>query len=233
MIPASLVRRLLASLPRISRAKRDLAYWEERARKFRERSVYNLRHQEGDLANVTRQQIDTLFPILRRQLRGDERVVLDFGCGPGRFTLALAELIGGRAIGVDPIASLLELAPRAENVSYMRLAEGRIPLDDASVDIVWASLVLGAITGEDALRAAAAEIERVLRPEGLFFLVDNTAEKPSVSHYSFRSVAAYAALFPSIPLHHEADYVDAGERISVMVGRKVSAAPAPRDPTRP
>ena len=205
-----------------SAEERDLAYWERRAGEFGVRSVLNLNHSEAEMEEVTRLQMEILFPVLRRHLSGDEKVVLDFGSGPGRFTPALAELISGRAIGVDPIQSLLDLAPRGEGVEYRLIEDGRVPLPDQSVDVVWISLVLGTITDPDALQRSVAEVERVLRDGGLLFLVENTAERRDRRHFHFRPISFYAALFPSIPLiRHEGDYYDLGERISIMVGRKM------------
>jgi SAM-dependent methyltransferase len=205
----------------------DLEYWERRAREHGARSVLNLGHTAAELEEITRLQAEILFPILKRHLSGREKVVLDFGSGPGRFTPGLAALVGGSAIGVDPIQSLLDLAPRAPGVEYKRIENGRIPLADRSVDVVWISLVLGTITDVAALRQSVAEVERVLRDGGLLFLVENTAERRDKRHFEFRPVEFYAAIFPSIPLmKHEGDYYDFGERISVMVGRKKGGSPA-------
>jgi SAM-dependent methyltransferase len=206
----------------------DLEHWEERARKHGARAVYHLGHPESELDSVTRYQMDTLFPILRRHLRGDEKLLVDFGSGPGRFTPALAELIDGRAIGVDPIQRFLDMAPRTERVEYRLLENGRIPLPDQSVDVVWISLVLTAIPEDSTLRQSVAEIERVLRPGGLLFLVENTHDRPNLPHLAYRPISFYASIFPSIPLRHEGDYYDLGERISILVGRKRGgAAPSP------
>ncbi|HYE58234.1 MAG TPA: methyltransferase domain-containing protein, partial [Rhodothermales bacterium] len=158
------------------------------------------------------------------RLGGDERTVLDFGCGVGRFTVDLAGLVGGRAIGVDPTQALLDAAPHAENVEYHWIPNGRLPLPDASVDVVWICIVLTCITDPGALQAAITEIRRVLRERGLVFLVENTSAKPDLPHVAFRSVEAYRALFDFAPLRHETDYEDLGERIAVMTGRK--GAPA-------
>lgn len=206
----------------------DLEHWEDLARKHGTRAVYHLGHSEAELDSVTRYQMETLFPILRRHLRGDERVLLDFGSGPGRFTPALAELLNGRAIGVDPIQRFLDMAPRTDRVEYRLLENGRIPLADQSVDVVWISLVLTAIPEDSVLRQSVAEVERVLRPGGLLFLVENTHERPDLPHLAYRPISFYASLFPSIPLRHEGDYYDLGERISILVGRKRGGAnPSP------
>jgi len=63
--------------------------------------------------------------------------------GPGRFTVDLASLIKGKAIGVDPIKHLLDLAPRNQDVEYRLMSETAIPLEADSIDIVWICLVLG------------------------------------------------------------------------------------------
>jgi SAM-dependent methyltransferase len=78
-------------------------YWTKRALRHGERAVLNLGHKHEEEAAVTAAQKESLLPMLRSRLRGDEKIVLDYGCGPGRFTAALAETIHGRAIGVDPI----------------------------------------------------------------------------------------------------------------------------------
>ena len=125
----------------------------------------------------------------------------------------------GSAIGVDPIQSLLDLVPRHPTVDYQLMPEGQIPLASGAVDAVWICLVLGGIHGRT-LEATIGEIQRVLRPGGLLFLVENTTEGGGSSFWAFRSVAQYQRLLRPIPLAHVHDYHDLGERISVMIGRK-------------
>jgi SAM-dependent methyltransferase len=206
-----------------SRRKRGIEYWEKRAAEHGARSVLNLTHGAGDIDAVTRRQIEILFPLLRSQLEGRERLALDFGCGTGRFSIPLAEAIGGRVIAVDPIQSLIDLAPAHPQVEYRRMST-TIPMANASADLIWVCLVLGAIVDPADLSRAVAEIDRVLAPRGLLFLVENTAEKRSIRHFSFRSEAEYAALFPTIALSSVGEYEDAGERISVLAGRKRDVA---------
>lgn len=193
--------------------------WEDRARRYGVRAVLNLGHSEDEIQHVTEFQRKELYPVFREALRGDERLVLDFGCGPGRFTVDLRAMINGRAIGVDPIQSLLDLAPRHPEVDYQLMSEGRIPVATAVVDVVWVCLVLGGIHGPT-LEATVREIHRVLRPGGLLFLTENTTEGSGNAFWRFRPVAEYQALLSPIPLFCVHDYDDLGERISVMTGRK-------------
>lgn len=198
----------------------DLRWWERSVSRIGPRAVLHHGHSDDEVETVTEWQKRILFPLLRDQLRGNERVVLDFGCGPGRFTPALAELVDGRAVGVDPIRALVERAPRHEHVEYRVLRGSKIPLDDASVDVVWVGLVLMCITDEQALRETVREIERVLRPDGLLFLFENTQERPDLRHLRYRTVDAYKSLFPHIRLQPVGEYHDLGERISVLAGRR-------------
>jgi SAM-dependent methyltransferase len=197
-----------------------LRYWEERAQTYGRRAVVNLGHGDAQIEDLTRSQLDTIFPHLTRLLRGDERVALDFGCGPGRFTAALADAIHGRAIGVDPIQALIDLAPRQPMVEFCVSDGRRIPLLNVSVDVAWVCLVLGGLPDAQ-LGETVAELERVLRPGGLLFLVENTSAKKNFPHWIFRPVRRYQQLFSCAPLAHLHDYDDLGERISIMAGRKV------------
>jgi SAM-dependent methyltransferase len=198
-----------------------LPFWECRARTYGARAVLNLKHASEEIEAVTQVQLDAIMPRLRPLLRGDECVALDFGCGTGRFTKHLAELIAGRAIGVDPIKTLLDLAPVAHNVEY-RLGSGRkIPVADSSVDLLWICLVLGGLTDRE-LAKATREIDRVMRPGALLFVVENTAIGEKCNHWVFRSVAEYQRALYCADLRHLGDYDDLGQRNSILAGRKRS-----------
>ncbi len=195
-------------------------YWEQRARKFGVRSVLNIGHKEDEINAVTKMQRGILFPVLSEQLKLKDQHLLDFGCGPGRFTQDLAGLIGGRAVGVDPIQHLLDLAQPTDHVEYRRIRNGVIPAEDQSFDIVWVCLVLGGIIDKQDFTDAVHEIGHVLKPGGLLFMAENTSEKPDSDYWKFRPVEEYEILFPFTPLSHLADYSDLGERISIFSGRK-------------
>lgn len=196
-----------------------MQYWEWRARKFGRRAVLDLGLPGIEIESFTSQQKQFLFPLLSERLTGTERVVLDFGCGPGRFTPLLADLTGGRSIGVDPIRRLLNLAPNHPRVEYRTLRRGQIPLPEESVDLVWICLVLGGIPTPD-LPVTAEEIRRVMKAGGLLFLIENTDDTVGSPHWTPRPVQDYQALFSFLELEHLADNHDLGQRLSVMAGRK-------------
>jgi ubiquinone/menaquinone biosynthesis C-methylase UbiE len=106
--------------------------------------------------------------------------VLDLGSGTGRFTGVLAEVFGGEAIGVEPAGQMRRIAMERKDNPGVRFVSGRaeaIPLADASVDIVLMFLSLHHVKDRE---AAAAEVSRVLRPDGRLFIRSafSHAERP-------------------------------------------------------
>ena len=69
------------------------------------------------------------------------------------------------------------------------------------------------------LNKAFSELYRVLKPNGLICLIENTTNRESKEYWYFRSVDQYKSLFPFCNLKHIHDYSDLGQTISVMIGR--------------
>lgn len=100
-------------------------------------------------------------PLLRA-LEIDRRArVVDLGCGPGVISAALARR-SGSVIGVDPTIGMLRLIP--PSVRALGGEGERIPLNDASTDVVVTTFML-----QHAPRTGAVfrEIARVLTPGGV------------------------------------------------------------------
>jgi len=101
--------------------------------------------------------------------------VVDVGCGEGRHTVKLAERFGFTVTGLDPVArhlesgnkELAEAAKRYPELSHrvhFKLGKAEdLPVEDASVDLVWCRDVLVHV---DALDRAYAEFRRILRQGG-------------------------------------------------------------------
>jgi ubiquinone/menaquinone biosynthesis C-methylase UbiE len=96
--------------------------------------------------------------------------VLDLGSGTGRFSVLLADALHARVIAVEPSDKMRAVAMRDNTHTSVRYVKGsaeEIPLQDGSCDILWTSMVVHHISRLD---RAAAEIHRVLRPEGKVFI---------------------------------------------------------------
>lgn len=104
-------------------------------------------------------------------------VVLDLGCGVGRFAPALAETFGGPVYGVEPSGRMRQIAMESAAhpaVSYLAGHAEDIPLPADSCDVVLMCLVIHHL---DDLAAGAAEVSRVLRPGGRVLIRNTFADR--------------------------------------------------------
>jgi SAM-dependent methyltransferase len=94
---------------------------------------------------------------------------LDFGCGLGRLTRALARHFG-QAWGVDISARMVEQARELHrdvpNCTF-ETTDGTLAFPDARFDLIYSVLVLQHLPARAAIRSAVRELVRVLRPGGL------------------------------------------------------------------
>ncbi len=103
---------------------------------------------------------------------------LDLGCGPGALSLALAEsshshsVIWGIDISNDQLMTARKDAATCRcKMEFHRISMDQLPFDDQSYDLVMSSMAIHE-TPPAIRRAAIAETSRVLKPDGLFLLVD-------------------------------------------------------------
>jgi ubiquinone/menaquinone biosynthesis C-methylase UbiE len=101
--------------------------------------------------------------------------VVDYGCGPGSFTMPAAELVGheGRVFAVDihplAISTVEQKASRKglQNVETILVTGYDTGIEKSSVDRVLLIDTIHAIEDPDAL---FREIHRMLKPDGLLFM---------------------------------------------------------------
>jgi ubiquinone/menaquinone biosynthesis C-methylase UbiE len=105
------------------------------------------------------------------------KVCVDAGCGSGKFSATLARLGAAKVIGIDIGEKGLEFArSQAAKVDYGDRLDYRtgslldIPLEDASVDVVWSN---GVIHHTLDYEGCVREFARILKPGGTLFLYVN------------------------------------------------------------
>jgi L-amino acid N-acyltransferase YncA/2-polyprenyl-3-methyl-5-hydroxy-6-metoxy-1,4-benzoquinol methylase len=119
-------------------------------------------------------------PLAVAELKPGE-IVLDLGSGGGLDVLLSARRVGpsGRAIGLDMTDDMLTLARRhaeqagVTNAEFLKGTIERIPLPDASVDVVISNCVIALSPDKPAV---FGEIARVLRPGGRLGITDILAD---------------------------------------------------------
>jgi ubiquinone/menaquinone biosynthesis C-methylase UbiE len=104
--------------------------------------------------------------------------VLDFGCGHGMAAVVLARK-GAKVTGFDLSSGYIGEAHRRAlanqvDVDFVQANGERLPFADQSFDRIWGNAILHHLD----LRIAGAELQRVLRPNGLAVFCEPWGENP-------------------------------------------------------
>lgn len=139
---------------------------------------------------VGRREVDAAFAQLPGLgLNPGRRLALDFGCGVGRLSAALAGHVD-RVLAVDVAESMLDVARRMDRSGgRVRFVLNQAPdlsfVPSGSVDIVYSSLVLQHLPPTPA-RGYLREFARVLAPDGAAIVQVASRPTRSVKGLVFR-----------------------------------------------
>jgi SAM-dependent methyltransferase len=148
-----------------------------------------------------REILDTLLPR-------PHGVLLDLGCGDGRFTVQVAQRAQvGRVLGLELVDVLADAARR--NGVEVRQADlaGPLPFDDGSIDVVHSNQVIEHLSFTDHF---LREIRRILRPDGYAVISTNNLA-------SWHNVVSLVAGWQPPPCH-PSDEVIAGNPANFVDG---------------
>ena len=128
--------------------------------------VYEVENRGVDRAGAITSLMRSLAPWAGRD-------VLDVGCGTG-FHLPLFAESAGSVTGIEPHGDLAAIARRRTrrtgNVTVLQASADALPLPEGSVDVVHARWAYFFGPG---CEPGLAELERVVRPGGRAFVIDN------------------------------------------------------------
>lgn len=122
--------------------------------------------------------------LLRREV-GDRSGlrILDFGCGTGTSTRAIAAAFptAGEIVGSDPSSESIGIAARRGDRATVRFVDqadaDALPFADASFDVAFTACVFHHIERPDQPKWMA-ELHRVLRPGGSLFVFEHNPFNP-------------------------------------------------------
>jgi ubiquinone/menaquinone biosynthesis C-methylase UbiE len=125
--------------------------------------------------------MDLLFPSLDKRIQQfglkEGMTVVDYGCGPGRYSVRFAKIVGerGKVYAVDIHELALEyVARRAEkmqlsNVIPVLASDYKSPVPGGAADMAFA---LDMFFGVKDPAALLAELHRIIKPQGVLILDD-------------------------------------------------------------
>ena len=119
---------------------------------------------------------DRVLKKLLENFSFKDKIVLEVGCGTGKYTQKLAP-VSKKYFALDLSKQLIEIAKRdcesINNIEFINCSAEKIPLEDESVDVVFASWVVSA-TGSKKIRdGVVKDILRVLKKGGHIWLFEN------------------------------------------------------------
>jgi ubiquinone/menaquinone biosynthesis C-methylase UbiE len=103
-------------------------------------------------------------------------VIIDLGCGTGRFSDLLAAHFGVQVVGIDPSQKMIDQArgkPVTGRVSYRQGAAEAMPLPDGCADVIFMSMIYHHLNDPS---AATRECHRVLRRDSYVCIRNGTRE---------------------------------------------------------
>lgn len=149
-------------------------------------AVYELENRAADPDGVIEKAMRSI-----RDWAG--ATVLDLGCGTG-FHLPRFAATAGTVIGVEPHHELAAAARRRTvalgNVSVREGAAQRLPVADASIDVMHARWAYFFGPG---CEPGLAELDRVMRRGGVGFVIDNDATRSTFGGWFRQAFPSYDA----------------------------------------
>jgi SAM-dependent methyltransferase len=134
------------------------------------------------------------YPLVFDALRladPEVRVVLDFGCGPGKVAERMVGVYGSEVIAVDSSPAMLDIArQRRANpmIDYRLVTDADLSfVDNDGIDAAMSCYVFINIGSFGTIRAIAHEVYRVLRPGARYAVLDTNPDTTGVDFATFRS----------------------------------------------
>ena len=157
----------------------------------------------GSLDNKIRRWLQNPIQILKPYIK-EGMTVLDIGCGPGFFTVAIAELVGksGKVIAADLQEGMLQKLQKKiqgteleKRIMLQKTEQDKIGITE-KVDFILAFYMVHEVPNQENF---FKELKSVLNEDGLVFIVE---PKFHVSKKSFKEMVKKTGSFGLIPIEN-------------------------------
>jgi ubiquinone/menaquinone biosynthesis C-methylase UbiE len=157
--------------------------------------------------------------------RGGSSLIIDLGCGTGRFTEPLAAYFGVQVVGVDPSQKMVDQArrkPATGNVLYRQGSGESVPLPDRCANLLFMSNVYHHLKHPPVV---AQECRRMLRHAGCVCIRNGVQEMDFPHRHFFPGLEALIA--SELPPQREIENVFTGAGFTPVVNQIVTQIIAP------
>lgn len=182
--------------------------WSRLARDVGRKSVMSPTISDAELDAETARQTPIILDAIRPHIKPSDGFALDYGCGYGRFTAAIASLTK-EGWGYDPCEALL---PKAKGFY-------------SSVEGWFSPLFVFCVLGNRELdtSATADHIVSLLAPNGLLIIGDHMPAQPNPARWwLFRPMSFYQSLFRlrGVELAKIGSVMQLEDEITILAGRR-------------
>lgn len=126
-----------------------------------------------------------------RPYQGEGKTVLDYGCGPGKVAMRVAESGVANIVAVDASPSMIEIARSRRShsaITYRLIESGKLPfLNDSTISAAFACFVFINIGSNDEIEMIVREVYRVLRHGEPFLIIDTNPRATGIEFSTFRN----------------------------------------------
>ncbi|GAB4224294.1 MAG: class I SAM-dependent methyltransferase [Gammaproteobacteria bacterium] len=127
-------------------------------------------------------------------ISSSNKILLDYGCGPGKVTYHIATNNKWKIIAVDESDNMLNIAKKKRShplITYRKVIDDNLfYLQDASVDATILCFVLLNHGSKDRIINILKEVNRVLKPDGNCILLDTNPDSIGIKFTTFQSGTA-------------------------------------------
>jgi len=177
--------------------------WEKRAEKGKLPAVID----PGDLKGRKNLYIDTLqkMAIQKALDQGEREIIIDFGCGSGRFSDILSQHCKF-LVGLEITPQMLRIAKNEcgnSNISFVLYDGLNLPLQENKTDLVVSINVFQYIADEVELEKVLKEIGKCLKPQGELICIEQVTKNRKRWQRGFKT---YLNLFKQNNFEKIVDY---------------------------